>query len=305
MNRIVLGVDREYHHEPALRLLARLHPEGAAVDVFHVGEIPLLFSDMTLPSAMDLMADALEEEKRSGHKVCEEAAEQLRESGFTVRVPPVVGGYPAAEIMDYADRIDARLIAVGGTRKGVLRSLFLGSVGRALVIGAHQNVLIAKGAPTESGPVRAVFATDHSAYADRCLEELLTLAPRGISHLTVVTCYPKEFVHAIRPMLPEFVVDPSDWIETNLRERNERVVYALKPLGCEISSRVYCDTATSSIPKAMKETGADLLILGAQGHGFIERLKLGSTSFHQVIAEPYPVLVLRVPVTPKETPKKA
>ena len=37
-----------------------------------------------------------------------------------------------------------------------------------------------------------------------------------------------------------------------------------------------------------------LMILGAQGHGFIERLLIGSTSLHQVAAEPYPVLVLRV-----------
>jgi hypothetical protein len=36
-----------------------------------------------------------------------------------------------------------------------------------------------------------------------------------------------------------------------------------------------------------------LLILGAQGYGFWERLMVGSISFHQAIAEPHPVLILR------------
>ncbi|MES2461525.1 MAG: universal stress protein [Armatimonadota bacterium] len=293
MNRIVLGVDREGHYEPALRLLSRLRPESAAVDVLHVAEIPLLFSDMTVPSAMELMADAMKEEQQCGHQLCEAAAERLSRAGLAARVPPVTGGYPSAEIMAYADRTEARLIAVGATRKGVLRTLFLGSVGRALVIGAHQSILIGKGAVAETGPLRAVFATDHSAYAERSLQELLALAPKGISHLTVATCYPKDFLPAIRPFLPEFVVDPAEWIGAYLTQRNEKVVSALAPLGCTVDARILEEAPGSGLPRIMKETGADLLILGAQGHGFLERLKLGSTAFHQVVSEPYSVLVLR------------
>jgi nucleotide-binding universal stress UspA family protein len=297
MNRIVLGIDTAGHYEAALRLLARLRPEGAAVDVFHAAEIPVLYGDMMLPAPVELMADAMAEERKTGGRLCEEVAQRLRDRGITARAPEIIGGPPALEIMEYADRVEARLIAVGGTKKGPIGAFLTGSVVRALVIGAHQSVLIGKGDLAPEGPIRAVFATDHSSYADRCIPELLALAPRGISHLTVMTCYPKEFVRAIRPFLPEFVLDPSEWIEKNLHDRNEKVVSELAPLGCEISTRVFCDTATSSIPRAMKETGADLLILGAQGHGFVERLSLGSTSFHQTMAEPYPVLVLRVPKT--------
>jgi nucleotide-binding universal stress UspA family protein len=140
-----------------------------------------------------------------------------------------------------------------------------------------------------------VFATDHSSYADRCVPELLALAPRGISRLTVLSCYPPEFARAIRSLLPEFVLDPAEWIEANLRERNEQVARTLTPLGCEIDTRVCSAPAATGIPKVMQETGADLLILGAQGHGFLDRLKMGSTSYHQVTAEPYSVLLLRVP----------
>ncbi|RYG31629.1 universal stress protein, partial [bacterium] len=46
----------------------------------------------------------------------------------------------------------------------------------------------------------------------------------------------------------------------------------------------------------MSETGSDLLILGARGHGLIERLLIGSLALHVVVAEPYSVMVLRLPV---------
>ncbi|MBC8134649.1 MAG: universal stress protein, partial [Fibrella sp.] len=41
-------------------------------------------------------------------------------------------------------------------------------------------------------------------------------------------------------------------------------------------------------------TGADLLIVGAQGHTLMERLSLGSVSFRQAMTAPYSVMILRV-----------
>ena len=38
---------------------------------------------------------------------------------------------------------------------------------------------------------------------------------------------------------------------------------------------------------------ADLLVLGAQGHGFLERLTTGSVSLDQAVARPYSVIVMR------------
>jgi len=43
----------------------------------------------------------------------------------------------------------------------------------------------------------------------------------------------------------------------------------------------------------MHSTGAELMVVGAHGKGWIERLLIGSTSLHEVIDEPYNVLVLR------------
>ena len=201
--------------------------------------------------------------------------------------------------MGYSDREQASLIAVGCSGKSAARAFFTGSVGRGLTIAAHQSLLIAKGEPKE-GPIRAVLATDHSAYANDCLDKLLELAPQGISHLTVMSAYPKEILGHLMPYLPDIVLDPSEWVEQGLEQRNQQVIQKLAPLGsmgtgCTFASRVMGMDADEAIETAMGEAEADLLILGAQGHGFVERLTTGSTSFHQVVAEPYSVFLLRVP----------
>jgi nucleotide-binding universal stress UspA family protein len=43
----------------------------------------------------------------------------------------------------------------------------------------------------------------------------------------------------------------------------------------------------------MTEQNGDLLILGAQGHGFLHRIMLGSVALHQIAVEEYPVLIVR------------
>jgi hypothetical protein len=43
----------------------------------------------------------------------------------------------------------------------------------------------------------------------------------------------------------------------------------------------------------MDAMSADLLILGAKGHGFLERITMGSVSLRQAIAGMYSTLILR------------
>jgi hypothetical protein len=49
----------------------------------------------------------------------------------------------------------------------------------------------------------------------------------------------------------------------------------------------------ATLRELMRTEQADLLVLGAQGHGFLDRMRSGSVSFHQVVGESYSVLVLR------------
>lgn len=296
--RIVLGVDEEMRCAAASRQLARLRFQDAVVDALNVMP-PVVFYPGD-PLGMPMPSEEIFEEIRrgkteEGERLARQAAEQLRQDGLTVGKVQAKFGSPVERLMDQAEAVHADLIAVGCAGKSPARAFFTGSVGRGLIISAQQSVLIAKADTRKTGPLRAVLATDHSPYADSCLGRLLEMAPQGIDHLTVVTVYPKEFLENVRPYLPDFSLDPAIWFEQGLTARNQAAIERLAPLGCgQVTSRVMSGSVNESLEQAMKEADAELLILGAQGHGFAERLRLGSTSFHQALSEPYSVFVLRV-----------
>jgi nucleotide-binding universal stress UspA family protein len=47
------------------------------------------------------------------------------------------------------------------------------------------------------------------------------------------------------------------------------------------------------IGEVMREKAADLLVIGAQGTGVLERLFVGSVAMHQVVNEPWNLMLLR------------
>lgn len=296
MNRIILGTDYSNECEAAVRLLLRLRFRDAAVDMVHAIATPDYVGDpIYAPLAQEGFDVAMRANEESARKLGERMARRLCDAGITPGANIAPFGSAPRNLIEYADKFGADLIAVGSGESRGLLAFLKGSVSRALVTHAHQSVLVAKGNPASEGPIRAVFATDHSDYANQCAAELLRLAPEGISHLTILTCYPKDTTQVIRSFLPELSVDPSEAIENELLKRNVATKCALAPLGCELNTRVVHEDIDEGISQVMAQEGADLLILGAQGHGFFDRLTLGSTSFHQVAVEPYPVLVLRIP----------
>jgi nucleotide-binding universal stress UspA family protein len=302
--RIVLGVDGKQGDRALLNLTKRLRfGEGGAgceadlVNVIEALSLPAWgMGEMASPEVVEKL---MEVEEENGIGVTKRATDYL--AGAVRQTRSIIRhGSAPDQLMAHAEDAHADLIAVGGRAHGGLSAFLTGSVGRGLVIGAKQSLLIAKGDVAPEGPVRAVLATDHSRYADRCLTTLLNLAPKGIAHLTVLTAYPRESVESIRPFLPEYVLDPASWIDDSLRQRNDHVKELLAPLGCTFDGRVVNDYPNAAIKQTMEETGVDLLILGAQGHGWVERLTLGSVSFHQVVAESFSVLVLRAPTAAGE-----
>lgn len=292
--RIVFGIDENDNWKAAADLLPRLRFRDGVVDTLHFSEPPMYFF-----GKMDAEYEAHRIDAGStkvGQQMVEEASALLRQDGVITGVSKECSGSAAEGLMGYADRMSASLLAVGSSGKSPVGAFFVGSIGRSLVIGAHRSVLIARGDVAQSGPergVRAVLATDHSDYASACLDTLMQLAPLGISHLTVLTVYPKHMIQGLQPYLPDFALNPTEWIEKGLEERNQEVVQGLSSLGCTFDSQVVGGDVHEAIKNVMASAKADLLILGAQGHGFVERLTLGSVSFREAMAEPHSVLVLR------------
>lgn len=289
--KAILGVDSSGTYRKAQDLLIRLGLPDLSVEGLAVVE-PML-PDMSWPALSENhpLASVL--------KLREEAADQaLREAGLphgTSFTGHREVGHPAHMLEAYAEKHHANLIAVGSERKGRFGSLFMGSVTKGLCNDAKTNVLIGKKDLAGREGLHAVFATDLSEYAYRCADELLFLGPRGLKRITVLTAYGID--EGLRSHLVPENADLEDYMPAAFQARTEtatrRIAERFQAFNIPIDVRVVEDEANSAISQTMKETGADLLMLGAQGRNFLQRLTLGSTALHEVLNGESNLLLLK------------
>ncbi|MBC8135494.1 MAG: universal stress protein [Fibrella sp.] len=302
---ILLGIDRGANTD-ALTLVRRLRFSDATFDLNRV--IPL--------SQWEAYGRLSEEEATLNYSGMqeidrqEEADARATLTAASAYFTPEDGkcaihihhGSPVGVLMEHADASHTDLIAVNAAHQGAVLAFLTGSVARGLVTGAEQSVLLARGNLGVEGDtshrVRAVLATDHSPYMNRCIDLLLRFRPQGLEHITVLTAYPEDSLDSIQSYLPNLAVSPAASLRRDLEERNHslvrRLTDAFRPLSTTVSSQVSGEPVECAITRTMEGTGADLLIVGAQGHTLMERLTLGSVSFRQAMTAPYSVMVLRV-----------
>ena len=295
--KIVLGVDSQRFFQSAVSLIGRMRFENCEVDAHHVFEsvqtlglvVPPDFG-VSLSLDISRITDAIE---KHGKEVLNESVESLHKLGVDAKASQS-RGHAAAELLTRGESAD--LIAVGSAKKGSLESTFLGSVTHTLAAHSKKSLLIGKGHDDSTATINAVFATDHSEYANRCVGELLRLKPQGISALTVVTAFQLEVSVGMMPVpVPNLQSSVMDKIQEELAKLNGDVCTRLGDLGAKCESIVRRGDPNEVIESAMRETGADILIIGAKGHSAIERMAYGSVAFHQVCRPDYSVMVLRLP----------
>jgi nucleotide-binding universal stress UspA family protein len=294
--KILIGIDPEEQYRDALALLARLRFAQAGIVLAHAQE-PIL-SPLFAASEMLYYGDnGLEAKLReAGTRLLRDAEYEARSFGLDVGLETFYQvGSKAGVLMDLATDRGLDLVAIGSGKKGALESFFTGSVGRALAADCEQSFLVARGDRERRGPVRTVFATDLSDYSDRCLDRFIDMAPEGVGEITVLTA--TELDEA-SDLVRQFgyggdfdVVSEESSRVSNLV--GQSMVERLTSHGYRATFEWEDGYPYEALPTAMKRTGADLLVLGAKGHSFIERLLQGSVSYHEATAEPYSVMVLR------------
>ena len=201
---------------------------------------------------------------------------------------------PANEILDAAEHEDVDLIVTGWRPAARISKVLGGSVNSKLVAHAGRSLLVVRNIAEEAtGPVNAVLATDHSPYMDRCVESLLRMCPKGIGNLTVLTSYPRSFFEQVMKFQESFHGDIAAWMESQIEAQNQKLIARLAPLGCQCVSVVSAADPEAAIADVMARSKAELLIVGSQGHGFLQRVTSGSLSYDLVMNGATSVLVLR------------
>ncbi|MCS6918537.1 MAG: universal stress protein [Fimbriimonadales bacterium] len=297
MMRIVVGVDGEGAYQRALAWIDALgfeQPHLILASVIEPPRPPVV--GVVAPFPDEVFVQAMQAQEEAARQRLSELESQLQAQGVAAE-SVVRFGQAGAKLLELADERDAEMIALGGTSKGALQAFLVGSAARTAITNARQSLLIAHTPPNAEQPLHAVIATDHSDYNYRCLDLLLQFVPRKLQRIAVATAFDldEETLELLTRNAPAVQQSGADWIIEQLHERNRQVCERLRPLQAACESLVVEGLPIPSLREAMRETNSQLLILGAKGHGLIERLSLGSVSYHFAVGERVNLLILRAP----------
>ncbi len=129
--------------DAALALAGEIGDEIAVLTVWRAlqGDFGL-----THPSAA-LLGDLLDAERERAEAALAEAIDRAQGSGVEITTR-LVAGDPAEQICSYAEKVDARLIAIGTRGHGAVASLLLGAVSHAVIRRSLCPVLVVRQGPS-------------------------------------------------------------------------------------------------------------------------------------------------------------
>lgn len=284
-------------------MLAKIElPNGAEVLVVTACAPPYLYTGSIDPSASYAMEAAISEawtELRSqALAMVTESANRLSSAGLNAK--PLVGDGTAANVLlELADEKSAYLIAIGGRGLGGIKGLVLGSVARKLISHSKHSVLVAHtynhGDPDAAvttlqakKKLKAVLAFDGSEGARKALAWAVT--HKGAFEQVVVAT-----IEPLSPLPPG--LDPagaSQMFGFDHEAAIQLAQSAADQLGSGVGvARTKLGRPAHEICAIAQETGADLIIASAQGHGALERFLLGSVTDEIASSAPCSVLIVR------------
>ena len=288
--KAILGVDARRAYRPALELLARLRFNKLSLTLLHAVNAECAFE---WPDA-HTEAEYMKVVQNLGLQALDGCVDEACGLDIQSR-SKLVMGRAADSLSAEAKAQDADLIALCATHSGRWSTNFMGSATSALVQNARPSLLIAKGHLHRSKGLRVVLATDHTSYAEKWISKLLTMLPRGIDHMEIVTAYSvSDEVASVVGKNPAMMGgDVNRWLEEKLQSKNEAVAARFSALGISVQTKAVEADPRDAIREAMQDFKADLLIIGSVGADSAPGTPIGSVALHEIAAEAYPVLVMR------------
>jgi nucleotide-binding universal stress UspA family protein len=295
ISRVLCPVDfsdpslRALHHAAAVA--AWYH---AALDVLHVVPEPM-------PPALPLMMIGV---RPAAEDVKAAAVRSL--DAFIARAhlasPPraVVRDGPAVEaIVGYAAEIGADLLVMGSHgREGLGHLLFGSTADRVLHKAPCPTLVVPLHADEPSAADRVRYtqilcALDFSPPSAKGLQLALSLARESGGALTVLHVVEALTEQELEAFPPIGVREHVETLTRTARERLHAAVPREAHGWAQITETVRYGRAALAILREAEECGADLIVLGAEGHRGLGRLMLGSATHTVVRRATCPVLTTR------------
>lgn len=243
----------------------------------------------------DIMREELDnynqQAKAKAEGILREAQESMEGSHVSVRTQ-VLQDHPtlsaAATLCDFAKKEKADLVALGTRGLNPLQTFFLGSVAEGVLRQAPCPVLLQRSEPDgvhtgaweKSQKVRVMVGFDDSPSAKRACKFLEKFNPEQLSEIEMAAAIPIQFYCGMSYSLaaldawPKFKDAREKAIMANWQELSWQG--APPPMRSHILANA-SDIATELNAHAA-ELACDILMVGSQGKGMIDRLLIGSVS---------------------------
>ena len=294
INRILCPIDFSDFSLDALRHgLGLAQWYSAQLTLFHVYQVSQPLPVEGIPGSVPVFVAA--DPTKMAEEVRRFCAPLLGPSGQSVEIV-VRPGDAAKEIRKEAERLPFDLLILGTHGRSGFERLFLGSVTEKVLRSTRVPVLTIP--PPVREPGSPLYKTilcplDFSAASIRALEYALSLAQEANARLILL--------HAIEGVLGDAgaqtlghlsVSEYYHQLEQDAVTRLRAVVPDDARVWSRPEERVVKGRAYQEILKVVAEERVDLVVMGVQGKGVVNRLVFGSTT-HRVIREAgCPVLTL-------------
>jgi nucleotide-binding universal stress UspA family protein len=206
-------------------------------------------------------------------------------------------GDPVATILEHAERTKADTIVMGTRGRSGLERLVLGSTAEKVLGRATCPVLTLR--EDSSGPAvprRLLCPVDFSESSREALRQSIALAVKARASVQVINVVRPEPV----PPAPAVAGGGAEEVDRARKGLQELLDQVLNGKGGEgprpaLETSAIRGTPSEAIVAAAENGSADLIVMGLQGHGAIDRMLFGPTTHHVVREAPCPVLSVRRP----------
>jgi nucleotide-binding universal stress UspA family protein len=291
--RIILGYDGSEFADVAIDDLSRAGiSDESDVLVFSVAQSsPMLAAaqeSVVVSAGMGAVVmpqDIADQASRSIEQAADfsrRAAMRVRELHPTWRVTyESAAGVPSKLIIARADAWEADLIVIGSHGRTALQRLVLGSVSQAIVNQANCSVRVARKHPhAESEAITLLIGVDASANAALAVAAVAQRTwPAGTKvHLLAGVDGRNTIIPNLPIAGPDVPIIPLEARDEWARHALSGAAEELNDIGLDVHKEIRVGDPSSLLMELADQSQADCIFVGANGHGRLERLLLGSVS---------------------------
>ncbi len=255
--------------------------------------IPLVLDvEFSLPEP-----DAYEILSSAAHVQMEALIAELQAAGMDAEGKVEVARHLANVMPEVEEDVGAELLVIGSRGLTAFRHLVMGSNAEEAIRRSRCPVLVVHpGDRTPAhAPRRILVATDFSEDADAAIEAALHLLGPSVEHSQVVLLHSVEIRTDWTFMVGMEVPPPAlrEKLERELLRELEARAERLRDRVAGVEVKLSLGNPSEVVVEEAKSQDVDLIVLGAHGHGALDRIFLGSTAVRIVQHAPCPVFAYR------------